>query len=255
MSEWLEILRQNLSEPKLWPELFRKICNRFSGKSHSPKYLQELASRARPWPEILMRLYGEESIRHSSPEMKELDALLLELQENQARCPVRLGGGGHTELLYALTCLVKPDTVLETGVAYGWSSAVTLLGLQRNDQGHLYSSDLPYPGIPNASRYVGWVVPERLKARWTLLLGPDRNNLPDLLKKAGAVDLFHYDSDKSYRGRMWAYRLVWPRLSAGGVFVSDDIQDNRAFLDFCRELGTPAYVTGLDGKYIGLCRK
>ena len=47
------------------------------------------------------------------------------------------------------------------------------------------------------------------------------------------LDLCHYDSDKSYYGRRWAYPKLWEALKTGGIFISDDIQDNWAFKEFC----------------------
>ena len=50
--------------------------------------------------------------------------------------------------------------VIETGVAYGWSSLALLLSL-KNRNGLLVSTDLPYAGLDN-DPYVGCVVPDEL---------------------------------------------------------------------------------------------
>ena len=50
---------------------------------------------------------------------------------------------------------------------------------------------------------VGCVVHPLLRSNWTLIRKPDIIGLPFALKKLGKIDLCHYDSDKSYRGRKW----------------------------------------------------
>ncbi len=48
--------------------------------------------------------------------------------------------------LYAIVRSLKPETVLETGVASGLASAYILLALRQNKKGKLYSIDLPSEG-------------------------------------------------------------------------------------------------------------
>ena len=70
-----------------------------------------------------------------------------------------------------------------------------------------------------------------------------------------SIDFCHYDSDKSYYGRTYAYPLLWKSLSPGGVFISDDIQDNLAFKEFVEEKKTDFAVTEYKGKFVGITRK
>ena len=49
----------------------------------------------------------------------------------------------------------------------------------------------------------------------------------------GSIDLCHYDSDKSWWGRAYAF-LLWKALKPGGLFISDDIQDNMFFAEFVK---------------------
>lgn len=128
-----------------------------------------------------------------------------------------------------LACrLLKPDTVLETGVAYGVTSAYILRALEENGHGVLHSVDLPPPGW-EVSEYVGAVIPEELKGRWDLHIGFSRRILPKLLKKIETVDVFVHDSTHTYRNMRWEFETLWSRLRAGGMIVADDVQGNRAF--------------------------
>jgi hypothetical protein len=180
---------------------------------------------------------------------RELHARAAELG---AQLGVKLGGGARAELLYFATRLHRPVTVLETGVLHGYSSAAFLTALQRNgDGGHLYSSDFPYFRERDPEALVGVLVPEALRANWTLKLEGDRANLPVLLRQCPRVDLFHYDSDKSYGGRRWGTELVEPHLADDAVTLMDDIQDNLYFRDWTRASGRSPVVLGTGSYFVG----
>jgi predicted O-methyltransferase YrrM len=154
-------------------------------------------------------------------------ALVEEGEASSRRSAVAMGGPGDLCLLHAVTALTDARTVLETGVAYGWSSLAILSAMAKNGRGRLLSVDMPYPKMGNEA-FVGIVVPLRLRTGWTLVREPDRNGLKHAIRLAGGpLDLAHYDSDKSYYGRRFAFPLIWDALKPGGVFISDDIQDNR----------------------------
>jgi predicted O-methyltransferase YrrM len=163
---------------------------------------------------------------------------------------IHLGGGGHYALLYFLVRMLRPDVVVETGVAAGWSTAAILGAMERNERGHLWSSDFPYFRLAEPEQYIGVLVDDSLRERWTLLLDGDRANLRHIAERVDRIDLFHYDSDKSYRGRSRAVRLLGEKLHAQSVILMDDIQNNCYFRDI---LAAPhrSRVFGFEGKYIG----
>jgi len=171
------------------------------------------------------------------------------------KCPVDMGGPGDINLLYAAVILSGSSKIIETGVAYGWSSLAILMAIDKVGEGGLISVDMPYPKHNN-EEFVGCVVPKELRRNWRLLRGPDRN----MIKKAlglfdNQIDFCHYDSDKSWWGRAFAFPLLWEALKPGGVFISDDIQDNLFFAEFCNSLQMPFAVTEFDGKFVGIIRK
>lgn len=174
--------------------------------------------------------------------------------ENARRSGCRMGGAGHVELIYAAARLSGARTAVETGVAYGWSSMALLAAMQDRD-GRLISVDRPYPGRGNEP-YVGIAVPKILRRNWAIVREPDRNGL----RKAVAafpegIDIVHYDSDKSFRGRMFGYSILWRALKFGGIFISDDIQDNLAFANFVNARHISFAVTEAAGKYVGIAVK
>jgi predicted O-methyltransferase YrrM len=168
--------------------------------------------------------------------------------------PVRMGGPGDLGLAYNLAEAVGAERVIETGVAYGWSTLALLLSLSHRPGSRLVSIDMPYAKAGNEP-YVGVAVPDELRPHWTLLRKPDRAGLPEALRLLGQIDLCHYDSDKSYTGRMFAYPKLWAALKPGGLFITDDIQDNLAFFEFADALKLPRVVIASQGKFVGAVRK
>ncbi len=65
----------------------------------------------------------------------------------------------------------------------------------------------------------------------------------------------YYDSDKSYKGRMFAAPLLWNALKKNGIFVADDIDDNYAFRDFCLKIGREPLIAENNGRYVGILIK
>jgi hypothetical protein len=165
-----------------------------------------------------------------------------------------LARAGFIELCYVLCRLLKPDVALETGVAYGWTSTFILIALEKNGKGRLYSIDLP-AFSPGSSKLTGIMVPDRLRVGWSLKLGPQAKLLPHLLSEISPVDIFHYDSDKTYRGMISTFRLVWQRISSHGLLISDDL-DNDAFLDFAEIEGLKPIIVikPSDGQRVGILR-
>jgi predicted O-methyltransferase YrrM len=164
-----------------------------------------------------------------------------------------LGAIGYAEgvYLYALLRTVRPEVMVETGVANGFSTAFSLLALHANGVGHLHSIDLPREvgreyepgtfyegegraGIPPGSE-PGWLIPQELKERWTMLLGRSQAVLPPLLEQLGTIDLFVHDSEHSFDCMWFEFNAAWRALRPGGVLVSDDVNSTEAFRRFAAQ--------------------
>jgi predicted O-methyltransferase YrrM len=134
-----------------------------------------------------------------------------------------------------LACrLLTPDAVVETGVAYGVSSAFILKALGENGRGSLHSIDLP-PLRREYEQFWGVAVPEAIKGRWVLHRGSSARTLPGLLRSLGTVDLFLHDSLHTRRNMRREIESVWPHLRTGGVVLADDVERNRAFGELRRK--------------------
>ena len=189
-----------------------------------------------------------------------------------------LQASGHTGLvpgsfLNALVRTLRPEIVIETGVANGLSSTYLLDALAANGHGHLYSFDLPFtesddhatpvPLIPGTSiereqwspvtsgKEPGWLVPEDLRDRWTLTLGDSRDTLPSALEEIGDVDFFFHDSLHTRDHMLFEFETVWPALSPGGILATDDIflHENDALSHFSAQVARP-YVVFSDKGFI-----
>jgi predicted O-methyltransferase YrrM len=164
-----------------------------------------------------------------------------------------LGAIGYAEgtYLYAIARRQRPTIAVETGVANGFSTAFLLLALAANDHGALYSIDLPREvgreyepgtfyegegraGIPPGSE-PGWLIPDELKDRWTLILGRSQDELPPLLSRLATIDFFMHDSEHSFDCMSFEFDGAWPALRAGGILLSDDVNANDAFPRFAAQ--------------------
>ena len=181
--------------------------------------------------------------------------LIKEGQKLEKKSSTKMGGSGHIHLLCDCVRLVNAKIVIETGVAYGWSSLAILKSLNQINNGKLYSIDMPYPRKDNEND-VGIVVPKYLRKNWTIIRKPDQPGIKNALVRAGGkIDLCHYDSDKSWWGRHYAYPILWDSLKSGGLFISDDIQDNLYFSEFVKKKNLKFVIVEFEGKFIGLIRK
>jgi len=155
------------------------------------------------------------------------------------------------EFIYSVIREYKPEVLVETGVGAGGTSMFILKALHANNEGKLYSIDLPgfdrnfYPTIgkgynihvPNGWE-PGWLVPSELKSRWVLTLGDSKLELPILLDKLKSIDLFLHDSLHTYENMMFEYCLAHMHLRDGAYLMSDDVTIwwSFAFIDFCNAM-------------------
>jgi predicted O-methyltransferase YrrM len=134
-------------------------------------------------------------------------------------------------LLYTAVRIVKPQVVVETGVANGKSSALILLALSHNKSGTLYSFDLPnHKGntLEDGSKThtyekeVGWLVPDYLKKNWELYLG-DSLELMSSSKLPENIDIFFHDSLHTYKHTLAEIDIAISKASKDALILVDDI--------------------------------
>ncbi len=131
--------------------------------------------------------------------------------------------------LYGLTRWLRPAVIVESGGYIGMSSAFILKALADEKLGRakLCSIEL------SEDCEQGGLIPEELRSLGGFV--PMRGRIEDFLKRdqlPRSIDMFLHDSSHSYRHMLWEFRQFWPRLRAGGLLVSHDVQMNAAFPEF-----------------------
>jgi predicted O-methyltransferase YrrM len=250
----LKTLLWFLQKPRFWGELAREVRYSVFGRGYYGR--SEAARKCRTvalTPDELLLRWGFARETRFSVSNNEL------ISRSANRALARgfsVSGGANLDVLYAAVVRSNARSVLETGVAAGWSTLAILSWLISQPEGKLISVDRPYPGTAS-NEYVGAVLPEAFakSASWKLLILPDRVGIPRALRALGTVDLVHYDSDKTPEGRRFAYPLLYGALRPGGIFVSDDVGDNMAFWEFVDSNELDALIVDSGDKYVGLVEK
>jgi hypothetical protein len=146
---------------------------------------------------------------------------------------------------YSLIRKLKPSTLVETGVANGWSTMCILSALRKNSKGSLYSIDYQLKSDKEFEKYkqehffgdakipankdTGWLIPEELRHRWELRLGRSQRILPKLMTDLGEIDYFQHDSEHSDPCMMFEYEMAWEFLTEDGILISDDMNPSVAW--------------------------
>lgn len=261
LRERIKIIVWFLERPRLYPELMRYSTRRIQeiGRDRKKEARESTALCERVQVDATTAL--RQIIGVSRPPVSELFPNELATADATLRAaPVPMHGAGNLDLIYHLTDHVQATRAIETGVSAGWSSLAFLLSMTKRAGSMLVSTDMPYPGSSQAAQEcVGIVVPDHMRSSWKLIDAPDRDSLPQALKLLPEIDIAHYDSDKSYAARLWAYRQLWAALRTGGILISDDIDDNLGFFHFCGEVLLEPVVVKMPAskgsKYIGILTK
>ncbi len=251
---FINVYKQSIKPLRFWV-MINKIRSRFFfnegslTREENLKWIKENVTEVSIFANTISSPLWEEAITQSK---------ILEQNANRTLKNIKydLRGGADYPLLYFLTRYLSPKNVLETGVAAGFSSYAILLALQKNGEGTLYSSDFPYFRIKDPEKYIGIVVEKNLRKNWNLFIEGDANNLPKIFKTVKKIDIFSYDSDKSYSGRSKTLKKVSKFLTENSVIIMDDIQDNSFFYDYIKENNISNWkVFEFNNKYLGIIGK
>jgi len=245
------ILKQALN-PRRGPVMLKKLRKRFWDQTglisneENLSWLQANCSSFEALASTLDPALWEESGRFRSRLAEHAKETLKDIDYD-------LGGRGSAHYLYFLTRYTKPDCIVETGVAAGYTSYAFLSAIEENGRGRLYSSDFPYFRIPNPERYIGVLVEDSMRENWELYTDGDEVNLPRICERVDGIDIFHYDSDKSYSGRRFAMSCIAPKMNQTGIVIMDDLHDNSFFHDHVTTQEPPAWrVVDHKGGYVGI---
>jgi predicted O-methyltransferase YrrM len=224
-------------------KILRKVTS-FSQEASAQAWAENHSEKSLEYFENLDSKLWSESLIFAE-ELKQKSKKLLEgLPE--------LGGGGIYPVLYFLTRYHRPQVVIETGVAAGFSSQTFLQAIKANGVGKLFSSDFPYFRLKNPESFIGILVDNGVKENWTLDTRGDSVALKNFIREVPIIDLFHYDSDKSYTGRNFAWKIVEGKLGPSSIVIFDDIQNNLHFKRLVDKCQYHYKVFEFEGKYAGI---
>jgi hypothetical protein len=203
--------------------LFERESTNFTYEIANEKQLGEFLIDAFAAEEGDPRRYIDEL--QSDQELR--DALQTRLRRRRDRN--RIARYGRRVGWYAITRLVKPALIVETGIHDGLGSAVLLRALQRNaEEGHegrLLSIDID-PGC-------GWLVPIAIAERWTPIIGDAKAALGKHLQ-GRQVDFFIHDSDHTYDHEKFEFQTAIQHATPSSVMLSDNSHSS----DVLKELST-----------------
>ncbi len=163
-------------------------------------------------------------------------------------------------VLYSTVRKMKPDVVLETGVAYGYSTHIIVSALNKNGRGRLISTEIKKH--THEGPEIGVLLSSIDRSRWTLVVGKPQKNLDKALGMVEKVDIFIHDSDHTYKNMMFEYRKAYPKTKEG-LMMSDDVYwrigDARskrasAFLDFAKSIDAQPTLFPKGMKTFGIMR-
>lgn len=161
-----------------------------------------------------------------------------------------LGSESSISRLIILEIAVRSNrfkSFLETGTQHGLSAFVV------NESARRYSPAMTIASF-DVSHEQYFVRSEG--ATYSLLAWPIRRNF-----KKETLDfkldplLFFHDSDHSYENMFFEFQWAWDHLGAD-VLISDDIDGNDAFFDFCESTGVTGYRIMIDdGPAVGFAMR
>jgi hypothetical protein len=126
--------------------------------------------------------------------------------------------------------------IVETGVHDGLGSAVLLSALARNFAegypGKLISFDI--------REDIGWLIDERLRGPFELVIGDTRALLPRVLEQR-EVEMFIHDSDHSHEHETFEFETIARFTRPGAILISDNAHAGTAFAEFCDRRGIRHY--------------
>ena len=246
----VRLLVYALTNPKIGQQILQAKYQSWQD-SKQPKF--NYVNKQSPLDEILKSLFSEESysiedLRLATEKLQNHATNFFNKLKNETypskKKPYPLDYTLDNQsglFLYILCKILKPKTVVETGVAYGLSSMYILQALYENKNGTLYSIDSLFSPW-QSKEMIGSAIPSHLYKNWKLILGSSSEKLNETLSSLDSIDIFFHDSLHSYKNMKFEFNTAWPFINKNGFLISDDISGNNAFYDFYSKLNLDPYI-------------
>jgi hypothetical protein len=152
----------------------------------------------------------------------------------------------ETRLRVLAACIVgiHPNIVIETGTQHGVSATVISEVLS------FYKINSEFITFDLKENYL---LEPSIKNYRHILKSPVRRNFKELtLDLARGKIIFFHDSDHSYENMKFEFSWAWDALKAS-IIIADDIDNNEAFVKFCKKSNIKGYRLKLDnGPAVGV---
>jgi predicted O-methyltransferase YrrM len=223
-----------------WKRIGRTPRDFYRASSDAEQKLHALLGMPWPCPE---HAASSNILRQMNDQLARSEEIAAKKSAESSRLKLFDADVSLSRVAWCVTRHLVPVNVVETGVARGVTSRFLLEALELNGAGNLWSIDLPHATTSGLGQ-IGSAVPNNLRGKWHLLLGPSRRHLPRILKTLGQVDLFVHDSLHTSRNVLFELDLVWDRIKPGGVILIDDVNENLALHSFIDAVGSNQWVVG-----------
>ena len=150
--------------------IFRKILSLFNNTeklNYSNNFIEEWCKKKKILDKVFYKKIG---LSYYSNFFEEKKSYFLSAKLKEKKLKYKMGGMAHLNLIYNLTKHFLPKNILETGVAFGWSTLVFMLS--KNHNSNLTCIDLSYP-TKSSNKLVGGALPANFKNKLTLYEGVD----------------------------------------------------------------------------------
>jgi Methyltransferase domain len=229
-------MRTLITDPAV---VIRAVPGEFRQRYGSEQYRQAEVDEA--WDEHLHRFLGAP---WPCPQAPKLDSVMADIRARLAAAGIGMGRDSYgwyadadSSVCRAVWCTVlhlRPEVVIETGVAHGVTTRIVLEALTQNDFGRLWSIDLPFPFDHRLHGETGVAVTDACRRRWSYLEGSSRERLPQLVGEVGHIEMFIHDSLHTAKNTLFEMEQAASVMSPGGVMLVDDIGAHDGFATFAR---------------------
>ena len=152
----------------------------------------------------------------------------------------------ETRLKALAACIVgiHPDVIIETGTQHGCSAAII------SEVMSFYKINSKFITFDLKENYL---LDPSIKNYRHILKSPVRRDFQEFtLTLAQGKIIFFHDSDHSYENMKFEFSWAWDTLNAN-ILIADDIDNNKAFVKFCKKSNVKGYRLKLDnGPAVGI---
>ena len=126
--------------------------------------------------------------------------------------PNMLSGAVQGKILEMISCMIRPQRILEIGTFTGYSAICLAKGLSEDGRLFTIEADDEITGVAG-----GYIRKSGLSDRITLITGDAREIIPDLDE---SFDLVYLDAEKNEY--LDYYELSFPKVREGGFILADN---------------------------------